>query len=142
MMPMRIAFQAREIGISTLHCLLPCGRASDAFLQCLDAAFHFASDQINAEYHVPFWVGAGFALPFEAIRVCRIAIIRRDGLHIALPINANERDVLLAEPCEHVERDTPAPIKRNDAWRDGELAFEETIGFSLLRIMREAVADR
>jgi hypothetical protein len=66
-------------------------RSPDGFLERLDATFDFAGDQINAKGHAPFRIGAGFALPFEAIRICRIAIVSKDALHISLPIDANRR---------------------------------------------------
>jgi hypothetical protein len=60
--------------------------------------------------HPLSWVGAGFALPFDAVQVRCVAVVSQDALHIALPINANERDILFIESCKHVEGNAAAPM--------------------------------
>jgi hypothetical protein len=50
--------------------------------------------------------------------------------------------VLLSEPIEHVKRNAAAAVQEDYSRRAVEVAPEKAKSLSLLRIMREAVADQ
>ena len=112
-----ITFEAGEVCISSLHCLLPIGRTPDALLQCPDAALDLATNEIDTERHAESWVGSGFKLPGEPMGIGGVSGIANYGLNPALPIDADQRHALLGEPRENVKEIVPEPS--NKMMRDG-----------------------
>ena len=86
-------------------------------------------------------VRSRLGLPSNALSIGRKAIAAGDRHDIARPIDFDQRHFLLVEPGQDVEGDAAAAVQHDDPRRQVGIAFEVAVGFLLLRIVGEAVAD-
>ena len=94
-----------------------------------------------AKLHALASVRSRFGLPCNAIAIGGEAIAAGDHRDVASPVDLDERHLLLVEPREHVEGDAAAAVQHDDARRKVGVGFEVAVGFLLLRIVGEAIAN-
>jgi len=124
-----------------VYCLFPGVGAPNALLERSNAALDLPGDERVTKLHSRSGVVSRRHLPGDALLIGGKALERRYDNDCPGPIDADQRDLLLGEPGQDIERKRSAAIEHNDTRRKLRIGFEEPVGFLLLRIMSEAVSD-
>jgi len=114
----------REVRMRAVHCLFPGVGSPNALLKGSDAAFDFSGYRRVTKSHSRCHVISRGQLPPNPLLISGKALERRDD-DVPLPVEANERHLLLREPGQNIKGYRPAAVEHDDARQQVRIGFEE-----------------